>query len=81
MSALRAYVGAAQSGDPHLPAVQESVLERAETAPQERHQVTYDEYMQSAAWRTSAAHSEALRRAEYRCQGCNTPDALEAHHG
>jgi 5-methylcytosine-specific restriction endonuclease McrA len=38
----------------------------------------YHRYIQSDAWRKRA--DECKRRAGYRCQLCNSPDRLEAHH-
>jgi len=38
----------------------------------------YFEYIQSPSWKRRA--DAAKKRAGYRCQVCNSPDRLEAHH-
>lgn len=38
----------------------------------------YHAYLKSATWQAKA--NEAKRRAGYRCQVCNSPERLEAHH-
>lgn len=38
----------------------------------------YRLYMRSPEW--AAKREEALRRAEYRCQGCRSDERLEVHH-
>ncbi len=40
--------------------------------------VDYQRYLQSATWRHKA--EACKRRAGYRCQTCNSPHDLEAHH-
>lgn len=40
--------------------------------------MNYYEYIQSAEWQARA--NEAKRRALYRCQICNSPNNLIAHH-
>jgi hypothetical protein len=40
--------------------------------------MTYQEYIQSDEWKSKA--EAAKKRAGYRCQVCNSPDYLEAHH-
>lgn len=41
-------------------------------------QINYDEYIKSPQWKRKAI--EAKKRAGYRCQVCNSPDNLNAHH-
>lgn len=38
----------------------------------------YDEYIRSPRW--NAVRRWALERADYRCQVCNGPQALQVHH-
>lgn len=40
--------------------------------------IDYQQYIQSPAWKRKAARAKA--RSGHRCQVCNSPDNLEAHH-
>jgi 5-methylcytosine-specific restriction endonuclease McrA len=40
--------------------------------------MTYQEYILTDEWRAKA--DAAKKRAGYRCQVCNSPDRLQAHH-
>ena len=42
--------------------------------------MNYNAYIRSAHWRQSPARREAFHRAGGRCQLCNGPNHLEAHH-
>ena len=40
--------------------------------------MTYREYLKSYDWQVQ--RQRALKAAGYRCQVCNSPDSLQAHH-
>lgn len=40
--------------------------------------MSYSDYLKTKEWRLRA--DECKRRAGYRCQVCNSPDRLQAHH-
>jgi len=51
--------------------LKQELLELLRTMP-------YDEYLQTPEWQEK--RKEALRRADYRCQLCNSDESLDVHH-